>query len=41
MRIPNARFEVMPGEAYQPFQEVPEAFNAYVEAFWHEVEARG
>jgi pimeloyl-ACP methyl ester carboxylesterase len=39
--IPKARFEVMPGEAHQPFQEVPEEFNARVEAFWHEVEARG
>jgi pimeloyl-ACP methyl ester carboxylesterase len=39
--IPNARFEVMPGEAHQPFQEVPEEFNARVEAFWREVEARG
>jgi pimeloyl-ACP methyl ester carboxylesterase len=40
-RIPNARFEVMPGEAHQPFQEVPDEFNARVEAFWREVEARG
>jgi pimeloyl-ACP methyl ester carboxylesterase len=39
--IPNARFDVMPGEAHQPFQEVPNEFNARVEAFWHEVEARG
>src|SRR3712207_6461145 len=39
--IPNARFEVMAGEAHQPFQEVPEEFNARVEAFWREVEARG
>ena len=31
--IPNARFEVMAGEAHQPFQEVPEEFNARVEAF--------
>jgi pimeloyl-ACP methyl ester carboxylesterase len=37
--IPNARFEVMPGEAHQPFQEVPDAFNARVDAFWREVEA--
>ena len=40
-KIPNARFEVMPGEAHQPFQEVPEAFNARVETFWREVEAQG
>jgi pimeloyl-ACP methyl ester carboxylesterase len=39
--IPNARFEVMAGEAHQPFQEVPEEFNARVEAFWREVEAQG
>ena len=39
--IPNARFDVMPGEAHQPFQEVPDEFNARVEDFWREVEARG
>jgi hypothetical protein len=39
--IPNARFEVMAGEAHQPFQEVPVESNARVEAFWREVEARG
>ena len=37
--IPGARFEVLPGEAHQPFQEVPEEFNARVDAFWREVEA--
>jgi pimeloyl-ACP methyl ester carboxylesterase len=37
--IPNARFEVMAGEAHQPFQEVPDEFNARVDAFWREVEA--
>jgi hypothetical protein len=31
----------MPGEAHQPFQEVPEEFNARVETFWLEVEVRG
>jgi pimeloyl-ACP methyl ester carboxylesterase len=41
MGIPNARFEVMPGEAHQPFQEVPDEFNTRVEAFWYELEARG
>src|SRR5919112_6760622 len=36
--IPNACFEVMGGEAHQPFQEVPDEFNApRVEAFWREV----
>lgn len=39
--IPNAHFDVMAGEAHQPFQEVPDEFNARVEAFWREVEARG
>jgi hypothetical protein len=30
-----------PGEeAHQPFQEVPEEWNARVDAFWREVEAR-
>ena len=37
--IPGARFEVMAGEAHQPFQEVPDLFNARVDAFWREVEA--
>ena len=37
--IPNARFEVMPGEAHQPFQEVPDELNARVDAFWREIEA--
>ncbi len=38
--IPGARFEVMEEEAHQPFQEVPDAWNARVDAFWREVEAR-
>jgi pimeloyl-ACP methyl ester carboxylesterase len=38
--IPDARFEVMAGEAHQPFQEVPDQFNARVDAFWREVDAR-
>jgi pimeloyl-ACP methyl ester carboxylesterase len=37
--IPRARFEVMPGESHQPFQEVPEQFNARVDAFWRDVDA--
>ena len=36
--IPGARFEVMDGESHQPFQEVPEEWNARVDAFWREVE---
>jgi 3-oxoadipate enol-lactonase len=38
--IPGARFEVMDEEAHQPFQEVPEEWNARVDAFWQEVGAR-
>jgi pimeloyl-ACP methyl ester carboxylesterase len=38
-RIPDATFEVMAGEAHQPFQEVPELFNARVDAFWREVDS--
>jgi pimeloyl-ACP methyl ester carboxylesterase len=37
-RIPGAVFEVMEGEAHQPFQEVPERFNDRVDAFWRDVE---
>ncbi|GGW98849.1 alpha/beta hydrolase fold protein [Streptomyces malachitofuscus] len=40
-RIPGAEFEVMPGEAHQPFQEVPDVFNTRVDAFWRMVEAEG
>jgi pimeloyl-ACP methyl ester carboxylesterase len=39
--IPGARFEVLAEEAHQPFQEVPDLFNAQVDAFWQQVEARG
>jgi pimeloyl-ACP methyl ester carboxylesterase len=38
--IPGARFEVMEEEAHQPFQEVPDEWNARVDAFWREAEAR-
>lgn len=37
--IPGARFEVLAGEAHQPFQEVPDEWNARVDAFWRDVEA--
>ncbi len=37
--IPGAVFEVVSGEAHQPFQESPEAFNRRVDAFWQQVEA--
>ena len=36
--IPGAQFEVLEEEAHQPFQEVPDEWNARVEAFWREVE---
>jgi pimeloyl-ACP methyl ester carboxylesterase len=39
--IPNARFEVWPGEAHQPFQEVPDRFNARLDEFWREAAAGG
>ena len=39
--IPDAQFEVMEEEAHQPFQEVPDEWNARVDAFWREVEGRG
>jgi pimeloyl-ACP methyl ester carboxylesterase len=38
-RIPGARFEVLEEEAHQPFQEVPDEWNARVDAFWRQVEA--
>jgi 3-oxoadipate enol-lactonase len=37
--IPGARFEVWETESHQPFQEVPDRWNARVAAFWDEVEA--
>jgi 3-oxoadipate enol-lactonase len=39
-RIPGARFEVWETEAHQPFQEVPDRWNARVDDFWQEVDAR-
>jgi pimeloyl-ACP methyl ester carboxylesterase len=38
-RIPGAEFVVLPEEAHQPFQEVPDAFNERVDRFWQRVEA--
>ena len=38
--IPGARFEVMDEEAHQPFQEVPDQWNARVDAFWRQLEMR-
>lgn len=37
--IPGARFEVLTEESHQPFQEVPETWNALVDAFWREVDS--
>jgi pimeloyl-ACP methyl ester carboxylesterase len=39
--IPGARFEILAEEAHQPFQEVPDLFNATVDTFWRQAEARG
>jgi 3-oxoadipate enol-lactonase len=39
-KIPGARFEIMEEEAHQPFQEMPDEWNAHVDSFWREVEAR-
>ena len=36
--IPGALFEIMPAESHQPFQEVPEEWNARVNEFWREIE---
>jgi pimeloyl-ACP methyl ester carboxylesterase len=38
--IPGAVFEVWDEEAHQPFQEVPEAFNARIDDFWRSVDGR-
>jgi pimeloyl-ACP methyl ester carboxylesterase len=38
--IPGAQFEVMDEEAHQPFQEVPDEWNARVDVFSREAEAR-
>jgi 3-oxoadipate enol-lactonase len=38
--IPGAVFEVMEEESHQPFQEIPDQWNARVDAFWQDVEAR-
>jgi len=38
--IPGALFEVMECESHQPFQEIPDVWNARVDSFWRDVEAR-
>jgi pimeloyl-ACP methyl ester carboxylesterase len=37
--IPGALFEIMEEESHQPFQEVPDQWNARVAVFWQEVDA--
>jgi len=37
--ISGARFRVLEEESHQPFQEVPEEWNALVDSFWREVDA--
>jgi 3-oxoadipate enol-lactonase len=39
--IPGARFEVLPEESHQPFQETPDQWNGLVSAFWDQVPVRG
>jgi pimeloyl-ACP methyl ester carboxylesterase len=39
--IHDAQFEVLPQEAHQPFQEIPDAWNARVDTFWREVDVPG
>ncbi|MFC9333874.1 alpha/beta fold hydrolase [Arthrobacter sp. NPDC057009] len=36
-RIPAAQFEVMPEESHQPFQEIPDVWNARVDEFWRQL----
>ncbi len=38
--IPRAQFEIMEDESHQPFQEVPDDWNARVDTFWRQVEGR-
>jgi 3-oxoadipate enol-lactonase len=38
--IPGALFEVMECESHQPFQEIPDVWNARIDAFWQDVETR-
>lgn len=40
-RIAGAHFEVMPQESHQPFQEIPDDWNARVDEFWQEAERLG
>jgi pimeloyl-ACP methyl ester carboxylesterase len=33
-KIPGAEFQLIPEQAHQPFQEIPDEWNARVDAFW-------
>jgi pimeloyl-ACP methyl ester carboxylesterase len=37
--IPGALFEILECESHQPFQEIPDTWNARVDSFWRDVEA--
>jgi 3-oxoadipate enol-lactonase len=39
--IPGALFEILECESHQPFQEIPDTWNARVDSFWREVGAHG
>jgi 3-oxoadipate enol-lactonase len=39
--IPGALFEILECESHQPFQEIPDTWNARVDSFWRDVAARG
>ncbi|KOX13197.1 alpha/beta fold hydrolase [Nocardiopsis sp. NRRL B-16309] len=41
LQIPGGLFEVLEDEAHQPFQEMPDVWNARVDAFWRDVENQG
>jgi 3-oxoadipate enol-lactonase len=38
--IPGALFEIEDGESHEPLQEIPDWWNARVDAFWQDVEKR-
>jgi 3-oxoadipate enol-lactonase len=37
---PGAEFEVTQQESHQPFQELPDAWNARIDAFWRDLATR-
>src|SRR5690606_20321892 len=36
--VPGARFELLPDEAHQPFQESPDGFHELVRRFWDDID---